>query len=143
LFDLQLEKGSRDFFKNQHIPTWLEHKAWLQNAIVNELIDLRIVLNESSLAGYVRADIEPLTSQVDVSVMIKKNFRSLGLAIKGLKLLFDEPVYCDKHLRAQVHRDNLASIRLFGNLGFTLVENRDRFIQMEKKIEKTCARKNS
>ncbi len=119
LFSWQCEPGNRKYSGIAKIPDIDEHSTWYTSSLNDLSRRMWLVIFNGEKCGYVRLDVQKNTEEV--SVLISKKYRKLGLAhgaISELKKLCLFGV-----LDAQVSTDNSASISLFKSLGFKQIKN--------------------
>lgn len=103
-----------------------EHQAWLARRLVDPGTFMWIIESSGQAAGQVRLQRDGDAFMIDIYVA--KGHRRAGLAAAAI----DAAISNFRHTRgnadivADVHKDNVASRRLFERLGFTLAsENSD------------------
>ncbi len=95
-----------------------EHLEWLDRVLVDPAVALDIIECDGVAVGMVRVDVSSGIGMVSISVDPAR--RGQGLARAALDALVNEHVAgvrC-RRLVAEVHRDNLASLRGFEGVGF-------------------------
>ena len=114
LFSWQTEAGNRKFSRISKIPSRIEHNAWFEASLANSKRRMWLVLYQGVKCGYVRLD--DLGESEEVSVLIGKDHQGLGVAFKSINILKRLSLY--NNIKAEVAKENLASIRLFKSLDF-------------------------
>lgn len=117
LFDWQTEPGSRKFSRNESVPNWDEHQSWFLNSLMLSGRRMWKIQFKGLDCGYVRLD--KANDGEEVSVLLSKRFRRMGLATAALNQL-KEKAQSQKVL-AHVHPMNQASGYLFSKAGFQKV----------------------
>lgn len=98
-----------------------EHTAWLERVLADPAVELGIVERDGVAVGMVRVDVSSGSGLMSISV--DPAWRGQGLGIATLQALTAEHaagVRCTR-LVAQVHPDNVASLRSFERVGFERV----------------------
>ncbi|MDP2950881.1 MAG: GNAT family N-acetyltransferase [bacterium] len=115
LFALRNDVEAFKYYKTPRAVTWDEHIKWFQEAINSQYV---IMLGKER-AGQLRLRGEGDDGKAIVSVSLSKEQRGKGLGTLGLQ----EGIRLAKQLGfkelvAEIHQDNLASLKLFQKLGF-------------------------
>lgn len=117
LYLWQTEDGNRAYSREPKAPAWEEHKVWYTRSLG---IDSRRMWKIQFLGvdcGYVRLD--DMGQDEEVSVLLSKKYRRLGLAKAALnQLKIKAKTAC---VLAHVHPENIASGNLFAKAGFQKV----------------------
>jgi UDP-2,4-diacetamido-2,4,6-trideoxy-beta-L-altropyranose hydrolase len=112
-------KGVRKYFKNPAVPTFNEHNKWFEKIIKAKEIQLFILILDSQKAGVLRLD--KLNDIVyEISIIISPNYARQGVAKNALKMV--EDILLNRTLKAVIHKDNAASIKVFKQAGFRIRE---------------------
>lgn len=100
-----------------------EHEIWFERRLkVLEQEPIWIFTRGEARIGMTRLDlIDPAEKGFEVSILVDDNYQNAGI---GKKMLFQT---CDfaldrlaaKYIRAEIHNENQASIKLFSKIGFT------------------------
>jgi spore coat polysaccharide biosynthesis protein SpsF len=107
-----------------------EHAAWLQRVLSDPAVALDIIEEGGSAIGMVRVDVS--TGSGTVGISIDPSRRGKGLGRASLATLIAEHaagVRCTR-LVAQVHQDNVASLRSFEGVGFERVGTDGEFVTL-------------
>jgi UDP-2,4-diacetamido-2,4,6-trideoxy-beta-L-altropyranose hydrolase len=115
LWEWQTLSGIRRFARNPRVPAWPEHLAWLKQRLGDLGSLLNIVLVDEIPAGVLRLD-RQVGGAFEVSILVDPAVQGKGIAHAALRaarrLLPSVP------FQAEVHRDNVASRRLFSSCGY-------------------------
>lgn len=115
----QQHPSTRKYARNPNPPTQAEHYQWLQKRLNNPSCIFNIVLYGEKPAGIVRIDrVDDLENTFEVSILTSSDYRRLGLAAAGLKLI--RLMFPDVALHAEVLFENNSSHALFVNAGYQL-----------------------
>ena len=118
VYTLQTE-GIRKYFNNPVVPTSNEHIKWFEKTIKAKEIQLFILILDSQKAGVLR--LNKLDDRVyEISIIISPNYTCQGVAKNALKML--EDILLNRTLKAVIHKDNTASIKVFYQAGFRIRE---------------------
>lgn len=113
LYEWQCEKGSRNFSRNENIPTLSEHKAWYAESLLASTRSMWMLKFNQHNCGYIRLD--AMDNYQEVSILVSKDFRRLGIANAAIEAI---KFKASALLLATVHPNNTSSIKLFLNAGF-------------------------
>ncbi|MCG2689682.1 GNAT family N-acetyltransferase [Candidatus Parcubacteria bacterium] len=126
LFALRNNPDVYRWFSNPDPVQWEDHLSWLSYVLSGKIKKhLYILESEGERAGQFRLD-EVSDTKAIISISLSKEFRGKGLGALGLK----EGIKLAKQLGfqelvAEIHQDNLASIKLFQKLGFVFESQKD------------------
>lgn len=100
------------------------HKSWFYRKLQDADSYLYVVEKDAIPIGQVRFDLN--ADVAEVSFSLEECFRGKGVGGELLKIALHE-LFCDckcvNYIRAIVKVDNIASNRIFFNIGFTLFES--------------------
>ncbi|WP_051203351.1 UDP-2,4-diacetamido-2,4,6-trideoxy-beta-L-altropyranose hydrolase [Hugenholtzia roseola] len=101
---------------------WENHQRWFLNKLQSEETKFYVFEIESNPIGQLRIDFEDNFGLIDYSV--DTQYRGLGLGKLMVKNALEELKMSNKsiQLKAQVKKTNIASFKVFEQLGFTLEE---------------------
>ncbi len=121
LFDLRNDPNAFKYYKNPRPVEKEEHLNWLNKVFSGEVKKHLFILEfEGRKAGQLRID-DTGQGKAEMNIALKEGFQGKGLGIltlkQGIEIAKDLGF---KELIAEVHQDNLASIKLFQKLGFVL-----------------------
>lgn len=128
LFELQLQGENRKYFHNSSKPSREQHQHWLQTRLKATDSAHFIIQFNNRDCGYLRFDRHGVSAEV--SIMVDTDFRSRGIARSALACAVE--ISGGMPLLASVHRENLHSLRLFANAGFTHEDTADTFLEMRR-----------
>ena len=111
---------------NQQPITYEKHKIWFSEKINNDKCYLYVICDDGNPLAQVRFDIEEQCAVISYSLDHK--YRGHGYGRKVLQLaintFFDEQT-STRQLKALVKCNNIASNKIFQNLGFHMVDNQN------------------
>ena len=113
---------------NSEIIQFESHESWFKNKISSVLSEIFIFSINSIPLGQVRFDIQGKDVFIDYS--IDKKYRKRGFGMKILEKGIDKFLYTKKErnfdsFKAIVKSENIASIKIFEKLKFTLIDVKD------------------
>ena len=125
VFDARYSGGAERYFKNPKIPQYSDHLAWFESALKSEDFQLFVVRSKGENVAHIRLDRNASdTNRVEVGIALAPAFRGKGLAVPALLSALGK---CRDigygFVDAEIHRENIASIRLFQNAGFVFAED--------------------
>jgi len=115
----QSQTDNRRYFRNPDVPEWSEHSAWFARHIESGAWS-RIIVRHKKSVGIIR--LQSRGSGYEVSILIDKEHQGQGIAQAALGLLGMEK--SDVSLYAEIHNENIASVRLFEKAGFRPLNGR-------------------
>lgn len=118
LFGWRNDPGTRQASRSNQVVAWADHCAWFERALADPDRMLLVVENGEDAVATVRWDKQADRTWVS-SITIAPEWRGRGLASSVLSA--GESVFADKlpvELRAEIHRSNTASQRLFSRSGY-------------------------
>lgn len=130
------DKEIRLFSRNKNPISIEEHTSWFSNVISQESEIYLIAMCCSLIAGSIRfSKLSPNTMKI--SFLLDQQFQGLKLSKEflkqGIQYLFKN--YGNKNLKAEVHKENIASNKVFKSLGFQLNIKTGDFNHYELKYE--------
>lgn len=118
------EAGIRYSKSNSSVPK-SQHKNWFESRVLRNAHEPYLIFSiERQDIGSVRFDFEPSNSKVFLtSIILNPDFIGRGYGSKILSLAIKHIVhnYPEMELTAEIHDQNIASIKTFLNNSFTLV----------------------
>lgn len=116
LFTIRNESSTYKFSLNPHEVSRNEHLLWLSTLIDQSSIHLVCVV-ENAVAGI--CYLSNSNSDCTFSIYVSEKYHKRGVGKQLLQQTLEEALSqeCDRFL-AEIHKDNLASIRLFESVGF-------------------------
>ena len=124
LFELRNNPDIFKYYRNPVKVVWNEHISWLKSVVLGETNkDLYIIELDGKRAGQIRFDTEG--DKKELSISLQKDFQGQGLGSKSLK----KAIEMEKSviLIAEIHKENIASIKLFEKFNFKLQKNNNNF----------------
>lgn len=103
----------RDSFFDSKRITWQEHKIWFSTKMNKETCRMFILEKDKNPLGEIRFDKE--NESWIVSYSIAEKYRGMGMGKKIIKLGLEK---IEGKVKAWVKQENIASRRVFQNLGF-------------------------
>ena len=116
VFEWQTSSGVRKYFKQTAIPTWPEHCKWFEDLLKRADRTLYIINHDENDIGTLRLD-EIELNKYEVSILISPQAQGKGIGVAALNNIAE----LKKHgtFIAKIRPDNLASINVFTQAGFT------------------------
>lgn len=110
---------------NNNLINYTDHQQWFRNKINDENCRIHVYLNKFNIPiGQIR--IEFIDNEWVINYSIDKNYRQLGLGNLFIKDILAK--YPNKKFKAFVKTNNIASIRIFQNIGFSELSNQNNVI---------------
>ncbi|MEE1877670.1 UDP-2,4-diacetamido-2,4,6-trideoxy-beta-L-altropyranose hydrolase [Altererythrobacter litoralis] len=123
------------FYRSPHVPDLGAHTSWMVKALSDPLRDLRIFCHAGQPAAHIRFDIAPQDPAVaEISICLSGDLRGQGIGQRALGMAIMDPPPGVRLLHAEVHRDNVASVRIFEKLGFRQVAADGDFYRMKLRL---------
>ena len=123
LFSWQSQQQVRRYYNNPEPPSWSEHTLWFEQTLHDKNKELYIALNEKkSSIGMIRLDRIVIKNQptiLEISILVAPKYQKIGLGLAILQSL--KKLKTNTRCVANVHKDNIASHRLFLNAGFNKI----------------------
>lgn len=114
-FKWQSNKSIRQYFNEPKIPTKTEHDCWFNNNLADPKSSLYIILNDKLPVGTLRLD-EQGKHEFIISILVSPDVQGKGIALQTLNKI---PQLVENGLFfADIHQDNINSIKLFKKAGF-------------------------
>ncbi|EAT12529.1 UDP-2,4-diacetamido-2,4,6-trideoxy-beta-L-altropyranose hydrolase [Bermanella marisrubri] len=113
LFEWQNQPYAREYSRNSSVPSLEEHNEWIRLSLNDERRHMWIIMADGNEAGYVRLDDK--VDNYEVSILIDSCFQGLGIARGALEEL---KMKTEKPIQAFIHKNNVASLRMFLATGF-------------------------
>jgi len=124
-------KQIRKYFRNRTVPSLNDHINWYKKMLKSHSSQVFILMMEENKVGMLRVD-NILNQVVEVSIIISSSFSGQGLAKKALSLI--EKILLFKTLKAVIHRENIASKKVFKSFGFELEKQNGIFEEYLKNV---------
>ena len=112
------------FFGNPAKVSWEEHLNWIMPILLGfSEKEIFVIELEGRKVGQIRLDFGQGRKEAIVSISLCKEFHGKGIAAQALKMAFKK----EKGVRiiAEIHKDNLASLKLFEKMGFKQLEKKE------------------
>jgi len=120
------------YFKNPKSISWQEHINWILPIIlgINNKRELFIIKNSTTPIGQIRIDYNN-QNEAEVSISTLKEFQGKGFATQALNSVIKKikKQKMVKRLIAEIHKENLLSIRFFGKFNFEFKQKRGNWLQ--------------
>lgn len=122
VYDWQALPQTRRYANNTDIPSFESHTAWIQNKLTDEQCMFYIIEYDANPAGSVRLDINRAAAlssgppAATISIFISPKFFGNGIASAALDIIAN--LHREIEINAQVHEDNVASLKLFARANY-------------------------
>lgn len=114
-FKWQSNKNIRQYFKQPKIPKKVEHDHWFKNNLADPTSSLYIILYDKLPVGTLRLD-ELCKLEYIISILVSPDLQGKGIALQTLNKISD--LVENGLFFADIHQDNINSIKLFKKAGF-------------------------
>jgi UDP-2,4-diacetamido-2,4,6-trideoxy-beta-L-altropyranose hydrolase len=111
----QSTPGIRAYSRNPDAPEPAEHTRWMQNKLADPRCIFHVILHGECPVGVLRLD-RQADSAYQISILVAAEVH--GKNIGGAALEFAKRLLPDAVIRAVIHADNVASIRMFERAGY-------------------------
>jgi UDP-2,4-diacetamido-2,4,6-trideoxy-beta-L-altropyranose hydrolase len=111
----QSAEGIRAYSRNPKAPEPAEHARWMQNKLADPCCIFHIILHGDRPAGVLRLD-RQAGGGYEISILVAAEAQ--GKSIGGAALELAKRLLPDSAMRAVIHPDNAASIRMFERAGY-------------------------
>ncbi|NQU82941.1 MAG: GNAT family N-acetyltransferase [Parcubacteria group bacterium] len=129
LWELRCQPEVFQYFRTPEPVEWESHIKWIDPVLEGKTNkELFIIQAEEERVGQVRFDYEE--NEAEVSISIIKEFWGKGIGSLALELAIKQAQKNEKitTLLAEIHKNNLASQRLFKKFSFELKEQKDQWL---------------
>ena len=116
-----------------------EHEVWFFNRICQNRSEPYLMFSQSnSQIGVIRFDnLEATSPCFIVSIIVNPTLTGNGYGTKilqlGCKYMFEE--FGPVRIFAEIHKDNVASLKLFMKINFQVIESNSDFMMLEYSLE--------
>ncbi len=117
-FKWQSDKSIRQYFKQPTTPTKAEHWRWFERNLSDVASSLYIIHYNKVAVGTLRFD-EHRQNEYTISILIAPSEQGKGIALRALNKI--SQLKENGLFFADIHQDNLSSIRVFKKAGFVPV----------------------
>ncbi|MEM7068293.1 MAG: UDP-2,4-diacetamido-2,4,6-trideoxy-beta-L-altropyranose hydrolase [Pseudomonadota bacterium] len=131
VFDTRYSGQAYRFYKNPVMPDYETHMPWFEAALVSDRYRLYCVELGREKIAHVRFDLEPgIEDRAEIGIAMAPDFRGKGLSVSALGSAINHASMTGiSKLDAEVHRENIASRKLFEKAGFELTrDDKDAFL---------------
>lgn len=134
LFQWRNEKRVRENSFSMEPIQYKDHMQWLKNTLYDKAQSFFILMLDNTAIGQIRVKREGSLGVINYS--ISPQYRAQGYGKKMLILIENHFVQADIQLvlTAYVKSKNIASQRIFEDLGYVLIEHSDVFCYEKKKL---------
>lgn len=116
VYQLQCMAETRRFARNPQVPSWDEHRAWMQSKL-RDNDSFYYIINHEAKCGVLRLDpTEHKNVDYEISIFLSNSSFGKGIASAAIKRAMN--IHKSKTIIATVHPDNNASNKLFESVGF-------------------------
>jgi len=119
------------FYRSSDVPSLNAHTAWMDKALSDPLLDLRVFCHAGQPVAHIRFDIDAENpTEAEIGICLSNVVRGQGIGQKALGMACATPPFGVRYLNAEIHKDNAASARIFEKLGFRCVGTNGEFFKM-------------
>ncbi len=111
----QSTPGIRAYSRNPEAPEPAEHARWMQNKLADPCCIFHVILHGGRSVGVLRLD-RQADGAYEISILVAAEAH--GKNIGGAALELAKRLLPDAVIRAVIHADNAASIRMFERAGY-------------------------
>ncbi len=111
----QSTPGIRAYSRNPDAPEPAEHMQWMRNKLADPRCIFHVILHDGNPVGVLRLD-RQAAGAYEISILVAAEAH--GKNIGGAALELAKRLLPDAVIRAAIHSDNLASIRMFERAGY-------------------------
>jgi len=115
MFEWQSTPGIRAYSRNPDAPEPAEHTRWMQNKLADPGCIFHVILHGGRPVGVLRLDWQN-DGAYEISILVAA--AAHGKNIGGAALELAKRLLPDAMIRAVIHADNVASIRMFERAGY-------------------------
>ncbi|MFG6535315.1 GNAT family N-acetyltransferase [Sulfitobacter sp. 1A16787] len=132
--------NSSRFYLTSDVPNYQEHVAWVTKNLAAEDRKLLVGQIDGLAVSHIRLDHG--ASETEVSIYVDPGRRGMRIGYRSLHaaIQLHHHTRGDK-LVARLHRDNVASVKLFSTCGFVEMGRKNDFVLFEFPVETTAAEK--
>lgn len=130
IWDWRYGDGAEQFYRATGVPSLDAHTAWMERAMLDPLRDLRVFCHAGQPLAHIRYDIvadNPIIAEI--GICLSKETRGQGLGQRALRMACDAPPRGVQLLKAEIHKKNAGSARIFEKVGFRHVGIDGEFLQ--------------
>jgi UDP-2,4-diacetamido-2,4,6-trideoxy-beta-L-altropyranose hydrolase len=120
VFRLQSAPRARAYFRTPKLPTISEHKQWFSETLATDGRILFIIEEDETPVGMVRLD-NVTGSPVEVSIIVESSHTGKGIAKRAVGAVLQ--LLPGREVKAVVHKENIASRRVFEGSNFGLIDD--------------------
>jgi len=127
VYECRYENTDTSLYVNSTVPSYEGHVYWFsKNLVKKDCVHIIFKCGVEKI-GYIRLDREK--SYYDLSIYVHTKYRSRGFAEIMLRKILDRIE--NKKIRASVHVQNEASLRVFLNCAFKIISKEQNFVRLE------------
>jgi RimJ/RimL family protein N-acetyltransferase len=131
VWDWRRGGGADRYYRSPQGGDMASHIAWFKAALADRKRHLLIFELDSQPVGHIRLDILHQESAADVSICINSMHRGAGLGSRALKkLIIFARMQGIAVLYAEIHRDNVGSLKVFTGVNFAIIEQSGLFVRL-------------
>ncbi len=116
---------TRKYFRNTIVPSQKEHQAWYQKIINSSDAIIFLISINGKNVGMLRIDGLIFNDEIEVSVIVMETFSGQGYAKSAVQKLL--ALLTNRTIKSIIHKENIASKRLFENIGFIKIDSTHSF----------------
>ncbi len=130
-FKWQSNPEIRKYFHHDNPVTYQEHVKWFTQALNNPKRFVFLIIDNNIPVGVLRLD-KQKNNELEISILVSPDSQGKKIATRAIQAIPDN--LKNKTMHAYVHRDNLASHRLFTKSNFNKVADDHYILKPNKKM---------
>ncbi len=135
VWEWRLEGGASRYYRSQTEPAYSDHWGWYNAALRSQIRRFWVIEEGALPLGYVRLDLTA-PEEALISLCLAYDARGRGIGQIGLSLIEDMAAELGiTRLEAEIHPENLPSLRAFQKAGYKPVGENDGFGVFERNVQ--------
>jgi len=127
IWKLRNEESARLVSRNASIISIEDHFIWFNKKINDTGCYLYVFQLGNNMVSMVRLDLIKEKGVYEISVIVKSDFRGKGISSQSIKNILT--IHSELPIHAEIKKNNNVSQRLFENLGFIKIGQKDEFLE--------------
>lgn len=127
IWKLRNEESARLVSRNASIISLQDHLVWFNKKINDNWCYLYVFQLGNNMVSMVRLDFIKEKKVYEISIIVKSDFRGKGISSQSIKQILT--LHNELPIHAEIKKNNYVSQRLFENLGFIKIAQKDEFLE--------------